>query len=113
MYKRQVVDLHGYQSDEIVGIIYNLIYEFHNDGNLELLFITGHGRGAVKYTLLNILEKEKIDYQEINQGGAFLIKPQIYSSYNFADWDDEDEWDEQISQNDLDVIFNEYLKTKE
>lgn len=71
------LDLHGLNVEEATIQILTTLFSFDNDEfSYELTVITGHGTSAMKITLLNIIDEEsyKYSYNEINNGGAFIIR---------------------------------------
>lgn len=71
------LDLHGLNVEEATIQILTTLFSFDNDEfSYELTVITGNGTSAMKITLLNIIDEEshKYSYNEINNGGAFIIR---------------------------------------
>lgn len=71
------LDLHGLSVEEATSQILMILFSFDNDEfSDELIIVTGHGLNAMKTTFLNIIDDEahKYTYQQINNGGSFIIK---------------------------------------
>ncbi|MGL5357689.1 MAG: Smr/MutS family protein [Metamycoplasmataceae bacterium] len=70
------LDLHGYTENQAVAKVLNFILEFEYDNHEdEALIITGKGSGSMNIIATDILdEKDNLNYEIINNGGAILIK---------------------------------------
>ncbi|MGP1451267.1 MAG: Smr/MutS family protein [Metamycoplasmataceae bacterium] len=91
------INLHYLNVNEATPIIYNSLLEFKNDNFIyELNIITGKGTGALKLTVLEILDKDfpNLKYIEQNNGGSILVR-----KFNNDDNDDELNY-EDINYND-------------
>lgn len=74
------IDLHGYNVEETTSMVLNALFHFENDPfDSVLKIITGKGSGAVKLTVLNLLDEENWIYHD--QGHSIAI----FRSENFLD----------------------------
>lgn len=98
---RLAVDLHGLETQEASIIAYQHMYDLINGKIDEIIFITGIGTGALKYTVENLCDKNNLNYQLLNNGGAYLVTRKSII-INFDDEENEADWE------DIKNIFEEF-----
>ncbi|MGL4343370.1 MAG: Smr/MutS family protein [Metamycoplasmataceae bacterium] len=68
------LDLHGLSVVEATSRVVSALFSFEEqDYEDELIIICGKGTGAIKISVIEILDEEDYYYEEINDGGAIRV----------------------------------------
>ncbi|ENY68564.1 Hypothetical protein, putative Smr protein [Metamycoplasma auris 15026] len=67
------IDLHGQDTTEATASVLNALFSFEQNRNYEFFdIITGNGSGALKFVVLDLLEKERYNYRFLNQSQSAI-----------------------------------------